>query len=139
MDDVDMGMYKSTDISPLGVASRKLAENWQIVYNFTWKDVVLAFGSMLLFLVDIATDIKVCVEYFQVEQWWMYAGITAALITVPSFVTCIFSLHWYRMGYLKEKQERGSADRKGVLNAVIWFLRVFFTVLMMGPVVRYVT
>lgn len=128
-------------------------------YNFNWFDILIAIGSIVIFFVDIATDIKLAVEYFH-EQKWFYGVVTTILIVVPSIVTCSLGLHWYILDYKAVKEDKLEEKNKTnkskesfetetsngseilvkyiAVTPVAWFCRFFFTILQCGPVVRYV-
>ncbi|GFR82256.1 XK-related protein [Elysia marginata] len=106
---------------------------------FDWFDMLIGVVAISVFFVDIGTDIELATHYFK-QKMWMYGGVTAGLIIGPSLVTCFLGLHWYIIDYRKEKQvvEKLKRQRRKayITPKYVWFLRIFFTLLQFGPVVR---
>ena len=106
---------------------------------FDWFDMLIGVLAISVFFVDIGTDIELATHYFK-KKMWMYGGVTAGLIIGPSIVTCFLGLHWYIIDYRKEKQvveKLKRQKRKAYITPnYVWFLRIFFTLLQFGPVVR---
>lgn len=136
-DHVDMPIKSSKDV--VKGFKRRLSENRAIVYHFGWFDILIAIGSICVYVVDITTDVKLAVDYF-LEGQWQYGAVTTVLIAGPSLITCCFGLHWYIIDYMTERDVvRRSKERNGHVNATpagMWFCRFFFTILQFGPVVR---
>lgn len=138
-DDVDMAVQssKATDVSKGN--KRRKSENRDFVYKFNWFDVCIGVGSILVYFVDVVTDIKLAVDYF-LDSQMLFGGVTTALIIGPSLVTCCFGLHWYIIDYKMEKKvmKKYSKAHKyfHVTPPRVWFCRFFFTALQFGPVVR---
>ena len=69
-----------------------------------------------------------------------YGIVTTLLIVVPSLVTCFLGLHWYIIDYRKEKEvikKIEKAKKKAYTTPThLWALRIMFTLLQMGPVIR---
>ncbi|RUS70433.1 hypothetical protein EGW08_021809 [Elysia chlorotica] len=108
---------------------------------FDWFDMLIGIVAISVFFVDIGTDIELATHYFK-KKMWMYGGVTAGLIIGPSIVTCFLGLHWYIIDYRKEKQvveKLKRQKRKAYITPnYVWFLRIFFTLLQFGPVVRII-
>lgn len=140
-DHVDMSIEGSKDVAQ--GYKRKTSENREVVYDFSWFDILIGVGSIVVYFVDVITDIKLAVDYF-LDSKWFFGGVTTALIIGPSLVTCCFGLHWYIIDYKMEKEviKRYSNKKEQTLHYTtpshVWFLRFFFTALLFGPVVRYV-
>jgi hypothetical protein len=119
---------------------RKTSETTKgFVYEFNWLDMIIGIGAIIVYFVDIVTDVKLAVDYF-IQQDWFYASVTTALIVGPSFVTCCFGLHWYHIDYRSEQRVVAEHLKRGHqlprTPRRYWFLRIFFTLLQFGPVVR---
>lgn len=136
-DHVDMPIKSSKDV--VKGFKRNLSENRDIVYHFGWFDILIAIGSIFIYIADIVTDTKLAVDYF-LQKRLFYGAVTTVLVVGPSLVTCCFGLHWYIIDYRTEKRVISkSKELKGHVIATpggIWFCRFFFTVLQFGPVVR---
>lgn len=138
-DSVDMAIKGAKDVSH-GI-KRPFTTDGDMVYIFSWIDILIAVGSIIVFIVDIITDIKLAVEYYRDSQWTT-AGVTTALIVIPSLITCGLSLHWYIIDFKIEEQvilkSKEVQKRVYAASEKLWFCRFFFTVLQLGPLVRYV-
>uniref|UniRef100_A0A2C9L4Q6 XK-related protein n=1 Tax=Biomphalaria glabrata TaxID=6526 RepID=A0A2C9L4Q6_BIOGL len=146
-DKTDLALTRgSVDIKKLKIAlSRpdvtKNSETFEPPVKFGWFDMLIGILSIAVFLVDIGTDIELAAHYFR-DKSFRYGIVTAALIIIPSLITCLLGLHWYIIDYRKEKQvvEKLKRNKRKPykIPTYIWFLRIFFTLLMFGPVVRVV-
>ncbi|XP_076462470.1 XK-related protein 6-like [Babylonia areolata] len=137
-DHVDMPINSSKDVAK--GYKRRTSENREIVYDFSWFDILIGVTSIIIYFVDIASDIKMAVDYF-LDLDWMYGSVTTALIVGPSLVTCCFGLHWYIIDYKTEKKVISKNKNKNkninhMTPSYVWFFRFFFTALQFGPVVR---
>ena len=140
-DHVDMSIKSSKDLSK--GFKRNTSENRDIVYHFNWLDIMIGIASIVVFFVDVVSDIKLAVDYFldSSPSRYFYGGVTTALIIGPSLVTCCFGLHWYIIDYNTEKNVISRSKQKGqtmshVTASYVWFFRFFFTALQFGPVIR---
>lgn len=139
-DDVDMAIESSKHV--VKGFKRRSSEMRDVVYEFNWFDILIGIGSIVVYFVDVVTDIKLAVDYFLDSQWF-YGGVTTGLIFGPSLVTCCFGLHWYSIDYRSEKETINEYKKKGLpikhrTPTLVWFFRFFFTALLFGPVFRYV-
>lgn len=141
-DYTDMPMKIANDVAKGGI-KRSTSEKRDIVYKFNWFDFIISVASILIFFLDIGTDIKLAVDYLLASQWF-HAAVTTALIVGPSLVTCCFGLHWYHIDYKSEQRVLAAYAKHDKSHNIlktssrVWFLRVFFTILPFGPVVRTV-
>ncbi len=55
---------------------------------------LLTIGGLLLYVVDIWTDIGLALKYFQ-EKHFVWTGLTLAFVLAGLLVTQIFSYAWY--------------------------------------------
>ena len=138
-DHVDMSIEGSKNVAK--GFKRNTSENREAVYDFNWFDLLIGIGSIVVYFVDVITDIKLAVDYF-LDSKWFFGGVTTALIVGPSLVTCCFGLHWYIIDYKMEQAViKKYAKRNQCINYTtpshVWFCRFFFTALLFGPVVRY--
>jgi len=79
-------------------------------------------ASIVLFFVDVVSDILLAREYYNEGMMWQF-GLTAFFVIVPSLIICFF----------------GFAVSVGTFNEYSPVLRVTFfimTLLMMSPVIR---
>ncbi|KAH9492510.1 XK- protein 6 [Bulinus truncatus] len=95
-----------TKLLKIAVARPDIAKNsekFEPAVKFNWFDMLIGILSIAVFLVDIGTDIELAAHYFR-EKSLRYGIVTAALIVIPSLITCFLGLHWYIIDYKKEKQ-----------------------------------
>ena len=110
--------------------------------SFGYFDMFIGIFAIVLFFIDIGTDIELAIQYRQSDdqEYKDYGIVTAVLIVVPSLVTCFLGLHWYIIDYRKEKEvikKLEQAKKKTHTTPThLWILRIIFTVLQMGPVIR---
>ncbi|XP_059151772.1 XK-related protein 6-like [Physella acuta] len=105
--------------------------------KFTWLDMLMGMTSIAVFCVNIGTDIELAANYFKAGLWKDGAA-TTALIVIPSLITCFLGLHWYLIDYKKEQKFKKENRKAYTVPRYVWFLRIFFTLLMCGPIVRTV-
>ncbi|KAH9492511.1 XK- protein 6 [Bulinus truncatus] len=113
------------------VANTKIHESSA---KFHCYDMVLGIFGIIIFIFDIGTDISMVVHYFK-EKRYEYGGVTAALVVVSSAITCLLGLHWYLIDYHKEKKNK-AINQLTETPTYVWCLRILFTLLMFGPVIR---
>lgn len=88
----------------------------------------LRLFSMGSYLFDIITDITVAIFHYLNQDYW-YCGLTVAFILLPSFITSTISMRWYIIDSRIDSAEPVSVRK--------WFVRTFFHLLQIGPVLRY--
>ncbi|KAK7505714.1 hypothetical protein BaRGS_00002985 [Batillaria attramentaria] len=98
---------------------------WGIIYDkdngdFTRLDLVLGVVSIIIYFVDIGSDVRLAVGYFQDGQW-IYGGLTTAFIVVAYI--CLLALWLYR-------HEHGDDQSR-----LWWICRHFLAILGLIPVV----
>ena len=139
LDLVDMSIQSSKNIVKNSF-KRHVSGNMDFVYQFSIIDALIGIGSIIVYFLDIVTDVKVAVHYF-LECHYFYGSVTAGLIIVPSLVTCCFGIHWYLIDYRMEHKVVARRIKSGQRVLIrtptnVWFCRFFFTALQLGPVVR---
>ncbi|KAK7461599.1 hypothetical protein BaRGS_00038643 [Batillaria attramentaria] len=75
--------------------------------RFTRLDFVLLIVSIILYIVDIATDLQLAISYF-LNGHVIYGGLTTAFIGLAYIVVSVFSLHPFFL--TKFLQSGGSAE-----------------------------
>ncbi|XP_076316645.1 XK-related protein 6-like [Tachypleus tridentatus] len=88
------------------------------------------------YTIDIGTDIAVC--YFlhlEGNSWWF--GLTLAITVIPGLTVNAFSLRWY-MHDQEERKSHSSNVQRPKMSKLDWTVRVFFHILLLGPVIRYI-
>lgn len=69
--------------------------------RFHIKDIVLAFIGFFTFAIDYGTDIRLLVFYYN-EQRLTHLYLTAGFIVVPSFISGVISVIWYKMYFRRD-------------------------------------
>ncbi|XP_059151770.1 XK-related protein 6-like [Physella acuta] len=105
--------------------------------TFNWYNILTGVISITIFCFDIGTDINLAARYFR-EGLWNYGAATTALIVIPSLIICFLGLHWYLIDYKKEQKFKKENRKAYTVPGYVWFLRILFTLLMCGPIVRNV-
>ncbi|XP_005104886.1 XK-related protein 6 [Aplysia californica] len=135
------GNLKSRPKKSSSRSRKRPRKTFQPSVTFGCLDMFIGIFAIVIFFIDIGTDIELAIHYFN-QKMWDYGGVTTGLILFPSFVTCFLGLHWYIIDYRKEKEvvdRLTKAKKKAYITPTrVWFLRIFFTALQMGPVVRIV-
>ncbi|KAK7505718.1 hypothetical protein BaRGS_00002989 [Batillaria attramentaria] len=99
---------------------------WGIIYDkengdFTRLELVLGVATIILYLVDIGTDVRLAVRYFQ-DGEWIYGGLTTAFIAFAYIWLLVLGLYAY--GKYDDDQSR------------LWFIcRLFLVIVGLSPVV----
>ncbi|XP_076359254.1 XK-related protein 4-like isoform X2 [Tachypleus tridentatus] len=116
----------------------------QSVYPTTWNEkdhftvfsAIATFVCIVSYVINIGTDVAVCYLLFMENNLWWF-GFTATTTVVPVLTVNVFSIRWY----LQDAQEKKLTSRtlsKPNLSKLDWTVRIFFHVLLLGPVIRYV-
>ncbi|KAG7525002.1 hypothetical protein JOB18_020435 [Solea senegalensis] len=86
---------------------------------------LLTIAGLVLYVVDIGTDIKVAQIYFQ-EKQYVWAGLTLVFLLNGLLVTQLFSYAWYQDD-MKDviRNPKGTAAIAGVSNGGLVVLHVF--------------
>lgn len=122
---VDIGMSRRSFMS-VNVNS----SSYEQLFSFGWFDITVCICSIILFFVDVGTDVNLAVTYFKNSKW-LWGIETTVIVVVPSIIVCCLGLHWYIIDYHKEKQKQRQTSSR-----CIWFVRIVFTLLQCGPVLR---
>lgn len=92
--------------------------------KFQIKDIILAFIGFLTFAIDYGTDIRLLIYYYT-EQRWSHLYLTAGFIIVPSVISGIISMIWYKMYYRRDKRNKYEhAKTLYVFRIVLSFLQL---------------
>ena len=86
--------------------------NWPPEVNTI--DIVFALGGLSLFVVDYSTDVKLAVDYITNGEYTLFI-LTVCFIAVPSFISGIISIIWYKMAYRSRYKETGYECTKPLL------------------------
>ncbi|XP_076308740.1 XK-related protein 4-like [Tachypleus tridentatus] len=103
--------------------------------DFTIVNAVFALVGIFSYTVNIGTDIAVC--YFlhlEDKTWWF--GLTVAFTAIPALTVNVFSLRWY-IHKQKVRKNHSSNVHQPKMSKLDWTIRIFFHVLLLGPVIRY--
>lgn len=107
---------------------------------FYWFDVLVGLSSIGFFYFDVITDILLAIDYYHHENMWAF-GLTAGFIIGPSIITCILNFRWYLLDYQSQQLLVKNYGKENVqqTSMVLWFTRFVSTLLMMAPVIRFVS
>lgn len=106
---------------------------------FNCLDVLIGLSSIAFFYFDVVTDILLARDYFYQHNYLEF-GLTSGFIIGPSFITCVLNFRWYLLDYQSQQilvKNYGSENVKQTSTA-LWIARFVLTLMMMGPVVRFV-
>ncbi|CAG5118893.1 unnamed protein product [Candidula unifasciata] len=126
---VDVGMSRRS-LTIINVHSPGTSNQYEQFFTFGWFDIIVCICSIILFFVDVGTDVNLAVTYFKNNKW-LWGAETTVIVVVPSIIVSFLGLHWYIIDYRKEKQKKRQTS-----NQCVWFLRIVFTLLQCGPVLR---
>ncbi|XP_076313785.1 XK-related protein 4-like isoform X3 [Tachypleus tridentatus] len=104
--------------------------------DFTLASAFFTLVAIFSYTIDIGTDIAVC--YFlhlEGNSWWF--GLTLAVTAIPSLTVNAFSLRWYMHDQEESKTHSPSVHRPK-MSKVDWAVRLFFHLILLGPVIRYI-
>lgn len=92
--------------------------------KFQIKDIILAFIGFLTFAIDYGTDIRLLIYYYT-EQRWSHLYLTAGFIIVPSVISGIISMIWYKMYYKRDiRHEYKHAKTLYLFRILLSFLQL---------------
>ncbi|KAK7476716.1 hypothetical protein BaRGS_00032053 [Batillaria attramentaria] len=112
--------------------------NTDSAYDFDWLDYLIGIGFILLFLVDVGTDIRMAAEYFMEEQW-LFGSITTVPVFLAYLVACFFALANYHIIRVDLSADFVYISRYDEAAPVwVWTVRIIFLVFGLSPVVRTV-
>lgn len=97
--------------------------------KFQIKDIILAFIGFLTFAIDYGTDIRLLIFYYT-EQRWSHLYLTAGFIVVPSVISGIISMIWYKMYYRRDKRHKYEHAR------TLYLFRIVLSFLQLGRLWR---
>lgn len=97
--------------------------------RFQIKDIILAFIGFLTFAIDYGTDIRLLIYYYT-EQRWSHLYLTAGFIVVPSVISGIISMIWYKMYYRRDKRNKYDHAR------TLYLFRIALSFLQLGRLWR---
>jgi H+/Cl- antiporter ClcA len=101
--------------------------------GFTILGAVFGLLSILLFYADVLTDILLAKDYFNQGNKLAF-GLTASFVVVPSIITCFVNFRWYVLDHQKSCKNKSGVGT----STLLWVTRFTVTLLMMGPVIRYI-
>nr|XP_047144398.1 XK-related protein 6-like [Hydra vulgaris] len=89
-----------TDVNSLDTIDGQTNRNEPIVSNASTKkantvDNVFAVVSIIIFLIDIITDVLAANQYFETKKW-IWFGLSLTFIIVPSVLMQLFSTQWHQ-------------------------------------------
>ncbi|XP_022236004.1 uncharacterized protein LOC111083651 [Limulus polyphemus] len=102
--------------------------------HFTLASAFFTLIGIFSYTIDIGTDIAVC--YFlhlEGNSWWF--GLTLAVTAIPALTVNAFSLRWY-MHDQEESKTHSSSVHRPKMSKVDWAIRLFFHLILLGPVIR---
>ncbi|KAK6178631.1 hypothetical protein SNE40_011162 [Patella caerulea] len=112
-------------------------------YDFNYFFLFLGIVSVIIFILDIISDVYLAFKYF--EDGHFIFGLTTTFLTAgPSFVMCCFGVHWYILDYKSEKiiiqehQNSRNCEPAHQATRCLWILRFLCTILQIGPLIRTV-
>lgn len=97
--------------------------------KFQIKDIILAFIGFLTFAIDYGTDIRLLIYYYT-EQRWSHLYLTAGFIIVPSVISGIISMIWYKMYYKRDIRHEYKHAR------TLYLFRILLSFLQLGRLWR---
>ncbi|XP_050403086.1 XK-related protein 8 isoform X2 [Patella vulgata] len=113
-------------------------------YDFNYFFLFLGIVSVIVFILDIVSDVYLAFKYF--EDGHLIFGLTTTFLTAgPSFVMCCLGIHWYILDYRSEKiiiqehqKARNCCEPAHQTTTCLWILRFLCTILQIGPLIRTV-
>ncbi|KAK7505616.1 hypothetical protein BaRGS_00002887 [Batillaria attramentaria] len=93
---------------------------WDTEHEFTRFDFVMGVISVILYIADVGTDVRLAVMYF-VDGEWIYGGLTTALVVIAYLV--VMFMGWIYYG-----------ENRSVPKAW-WCCRIVFLILGLSPVI----
>jgi hypothetical protein len=97
--------------------------------KFQIKDIVLAFIGCFAFAVDYGTDIRLLLFYYN-EHRLTHLYLTAGFIIVPSFISGIISVIWYKMYYRRDVRNEYKHAK------TLYYFRIALSFLQLGRLWR---
>ena len=97
--------------------------------KFQIKDIILAFVGFLTFAIDYGTDIRLLIFYYT-EHRWTHLYLTAGFIVVPSVISGIISVIWYKMYYRRDLRHKYNHAR------TLYLFRIVLSFLQLGRLWR---
>ncbi|KAK3093112.1 hypothetical protein FSP39_011207 [Pinctada imbricata] len=97
--------------------------------KFHIRDGLLGLWALFTFAFDYGTDIRLMVEYY-LNQEFQYFLLTLGFIAVPSFISGVISVIWYKMTY-KRDLKYGYKHAK-----TLYYARMVFSFIQLGRIFR---
>lgn len=115
-------------------ANLKDAKNPRLPKRYKKRDFLFAGFSTVLFLADFVSDIILALQYYKESEVLLFQ-LTVCFIVAPSLFSFIINCVWNYMVYV-EQSEKKDLDFK--LSKKLLFLRIFFSLIQLGRLFRYV-
>ena len=118
--------------------SLDVVESGDVHLHKTWppkfhtRDIVFGLWALFTFAFDYGTDLRLAVEYVENKEYTWFI-LTLSFIAVPSFISGIISVIWYKMTY-KRDVKYGYRHAK-----TLYYSRMIFSFLQLGRIFRWVT
>ena len=100
---VDDSSESSRSVCCLKLYRKRSHERTNWPHKVNAIDIVFAFGGLVLFVFDLGTDVKLALDY-RTDAEYMLFTLTVCFIAVPSFISGIISIIWYKMAYNRDIQ-----------------------------------
>ena len=97
--------------------------------KFHYRDILFGLWALFTFAFDYGTDVALAVEYVKDKEYKWFI-LTLSFIAIPSFISGIISVIWYKMTY-KRDLECGYKHAK-----TLYYSRMFFSFIQLGRIFR---
>ena len=120
------------------VCFSRLFNRYQFLFDWI-GDLVLLIAPIGAYILDIAFDVMLIVEYLHNEDW-LYSGLTFAFMAIPALVISIISgINYYQRLQLKRSiekyEDKYNLKEKFVVDSNGRFIfRFLFTFVFLSPV-----
>ncbi|XP_076319298.1 uncharacterized protein LOC143230128 isoform X1 [Tachypleus tridentatus] len=110
------------------------AKSWQEEDKFTLFSALATLVCIVSYIINIGTDVAVSYLLFVEGNFWWF-GFTVASTAIPALTVNIFSIRWYTHD-AQETKSQSEALAKPHTSKKDWIMRIFFHIVLLGPVLR---
>lgn len=98
------------------------------------RDLLFSIFSTFLFVADFVSDILLALQYYNESNILLFQ-LTVTFIVAPSIFSFIINCVWNYMVYVEESEKKDLEIR---IPKKLLFLRIFFSLIQLGRLFRYV-
>ncbi|XP_022247199.1 uncharacterized protein LOC111086875 isoform X2 [Limulus polyphemus] len=110
------------------------AKSWDEQDHFTLFSALATFVCIVSYIINIGTDVAVSYLLFLEDNLWWF-GLTVASTAIPALTVNIFSIRWYMHDAHETKMQSGALPKPHT-SKLDWTIRIFFHIVLLGPVLR---